>query len=84
MSVFTKKEVLTPREKQINELKDEIRNCERMMRRTEMMFHMTVDDNLIEARIYEMKSLVKHHDYLITTLRTLMYGEKETPTMVNV
>lgn len=84
MEAFTKKKVMTDRQKQIDRLKQEIRNCERLMRRTEAMFHMTVDDNLIEARIYEMKSLAKHHDYLISTLRSLVYTEADDTAAVSV
>ena len=84
MTVFGKKEVLTPRERQINELKAEMRSCEQMMRQTEQLFHMAVDENLIEARIYQMKSLAKHYDYLLATLRRLIYTGEDCPTVVNV
>ncbi len=73
---FGKKEILTSEQIRINDLKEEIRNCEIMLKRAEEMFDMTTDDYLIEARIYEIKSLIKHHDYLIRTLKQLM--QKET------
>lgn len=72
---FGKKEFLTPEQIRINELKEELRNCEVMLKRAEQMFDMTTDEYLIEARIYEIKSLIKHHDYLICTLKQLMRKE---------
>ena len=53
------------------------------MKRTEMLFEMAVDENLIEARIYEMKSLAKHYDYLISSIRELVQ-EEPRPRAVNV
>ncbi len=84
MAIFFKKEVITDRQKQINELKEEIHNCEILMHRTETLFHMAVDDSLIEARIYQMKSLAKQHDYLIKKLRRLMYTDSEQSITVNI
>ena len=83
MKLLTKKEVLTPRRQQINLLKEELRHCETLMKRTEMLFEMAVDENLIEARIYEMKSLAKHYDYLISSIRELVQ-EEPRPRAVNV
>ena len=77
MAVFTKKKKTTETHRQIDELKEELRSCERLMRRNQAMFEMTVDDSLIEARIYEMKSLAKHHDYLLKSLRRLMQTEQD-------
>ena len=54
-----------------------------MMKRTEMLFEMATDENLIEARIYEMKILAKHYDSLIASIRSLMQ-EDVSARVVNV
>ena len=36
---------------------------------------MTVEEDLIEARIYELKSLAKVRDYLIGSIRQLAQAE---------
>lgn len=68
---FGKNKVLTEKEMRINDLKEEIRNCEYLIKRAEQMYDMSTDENLIEARIYEIKSLVKHYDYLILKLKEI-------------
>ncbi|MBQ8604089.1 MAG: hypothetical protein IJ410_04515 [Oscillospiraceae bacterium] len=83
MKILPKKEVLTQKQKQINDLKDELRYCETLMKRTEMLFEMATDENLIEARIYEMKSLSKHYDYLISSVRRLMQEDTD-PQVINI
>ena len=83
MKILSRKEVLTTRQNQINILKEDLRHCEMMMKRTEMLFEMATDENLIEARIYEMKSLAKHYDYLIASIRSLMQ-EDVSARVVNV
>ena len=62
----------------LEQLKKELRDCERMLKQTEMLFHMTVDEHLIEARIYELKSLAKVQDHLISSIRQLMCAPSET------
>lgn len=84
MKLFMKKEIVTPRQERIKELKEELRNCERLLKQTEMIFHMTVDEDMIEARIYELKSLAKVQDYLISSLRKLMSAEETEAETVNV
>lgn len=83
MKRLSKKEVTTPRQNQINILKEDLRHCEMLMKHTEMLFELATDENLIEARIYEMKSLSKHYDYLISSIRALMQEEAQTQ-VVNV
>ncbi len=83
MKKLSKKEVTTPRQNQINILKEDLRHCEMLMKRTEMLFELATDENLIEARIYEMKSLSKHYDYLISSIRALVQEETQTQ-VVNV
>ncbi len=78
-----KKQTLTPRQKQIKELKEDLKYCEQQIKRVQMLFELATDENLIEARIYEMISLTKHHDYLMKTIRNLMLSEEESQT-VNV
>ena len=75
MQIFTQKETVTPRQQRIIELKEELKNCERLLKQTEMLFHMTVEEDLIEARIYELKSLAKVRDYLIGSIRQLAQAE---------
>ena len=77
MKNIFKKEELTQKQKQINELKEELRSCQRQMKRTRTLFEMSTDENLIEARIYEMKSLAKHHDYIVCAIRDLMETEQK-------
>ena len=72
MNLVKKQEKLTPQQLQLIQLKEELRSCEKMLKQTEMMFHMTVDEHLIEARIYELKSLAKVQDHLISCIRQLM------------
>ena len=64
-----KKAENAPACKKREELINELRDVQKLMKQTEMMFHMTVDDDLIEARIYQLKSLAKHQDYLISRLK---------------
>ena len=75
MQIFTQKETVTPRQQRISELMEELKNCERLLKQTEMLFHMTVEEDLIEARIYELKSLAKVRDYLIGSIRQLAQAE---------
>ncbi len=69
--------------KEREELINELRDVQKLMKQTEMMFHMTVDDDLIEARIYQLKSLAKHQDYLISRLKKSDRLKAEN-TFVNV
>ena len=67
--------VVARRTDRLLELKEELKNCERLLKQTEMLFHMTVEEDLIEARIYELKSLAKVRDYLIGSIRQLAQAE---------
>ena len=80
---FLRKTEISPRQKQKEELICELRYTQKLLHQAEMMFHMTVDEDLIEARIYQMKSLAKHQDYLISALRRLN-SDSEEKTFVNV
>ena len=78
MNITKKKEDLTPTQQKILRLKQELRDCERMLKQTETLFHMTVDEHLIEARIYELKSLAKVQDHLISNIKQLMACQNDT------
>ena len=81
MNILRKKEVKSEKQILIDQLTEELRHCEKLLKNTEMLFQMTVDEDLIEARIYELKSLAKVQDHLICNLRQLMgvtVTEKET------
>ena len=83
MHILKKKELLTADQQRLLQLKSELRNCEKLLKQTEMLFHMTVDENLIEARIYELKSLSKVQDHLISSIRQLTAKQTESES-VNV
>lgn len=72
MILTKKQEKLSPEEQKLMQLKAELRSCEKLLKQTEVLFHMTVDEHLIEARIYELKSLAKVQDHLISSIRQLM------------
>ncbi len=78
MKKLFKKDVITENQKQINALKEDLRSCQRQMKRARALFEMATDENLIEAKIYEMKSLAKHHDYIVCSIKSLMETEKES------
>ena len=84
MNLLKNREKLTPDQQKLMQLKQELRNCERMLKQTEIMFHMTVDEHLIEARIYELKSLAKVQDHLISSIRQLMAVQETEAESVNV
>ena len=69
---------LSEQHQELNRLKDELKECEWLIKRNEMLFDLTVDDALIEARIYEKNSLAKHRQYLLQSIKKLMEHEKET------
>ncbi len=80
---FLHKTELSPLEKEKAELIDELHHTQKLLKQAEMMFHMTVDEDLIEARIYQIKSLAKHQDYIISAIRRLN-SDREEATFVNV
>jgi hypothetical protein len=45
-----------PLSKQLRELEEELKECLFCLKRNEMMFDMEVDTDLIEQRIYEIRS----------------------------
>ena len=55
--------------REVEELIKEIRNCEYLMARNEVLFDMTTDEDLIEAQIYERESLRYQYNYLLKQLR---------------
>ena len=75
MNLLKKKELLTADQQRLLQLKSELRNCEKLLKQTEMLFHMTVDEDLIEARIYELKSLAKVQSYLISNIKQLVESQ---------
>ena len=75
MHLLKKKESLTADQQRLLQLKNELRNCEKLLKQTEMLFHMTVDEDLIEARIYELKSLAKVQSYLISSIKQLVESQ---------
>ena len=75
MHLLKKKESLTADQQRLLQLKSELRNCEKLLKQTEMLFHMTVDEDLIEARIYELKSLAKVQSYLISNIKQLVESQ---------
>lgn len=50
---------------EIDELVQEIRNCEFLMARNDILFNMTADEDLIESQIYEREALRSQYNYLI-------------------
>ena len=82
MNILRKAEI-SPVQKQKEELIKELRNTQRQLKQAEMLFEMTVEDDLIESRIYHIKSLVKHQDYLIGLLKGLEQKSDEK-TFVNI
>lgn len=50
---------------EIDELVQEIRNCEFLLARNDILFNMTADEDLIESQIYEREALRSQYNYLI-------------------
>lgn len=84
MFIKNKKKELTPQQEKIKKLTDELKYCEKLMKNAENNFHMVTDEMLIEARIYEMKSLSKQQDYIISALKQLVYQAKDCNDVVNI
>lgn len=82
MNILRKAEI-SPVQKQREELIKELRDTQRLLKQAEMLFEMTVEDDLIEARIYHIKSLAKHQDYLIALLKG-MEQKNDEKTFVNI
>ena len=71
--LFRKKK--TENDTEIENLKKELDNCRFLMKRNEVHFNMTGDENLIASHIYERESLRCQYNYLIRKLK-----EKENNT----
>ena len=71
--LFRKKK--TENDTEIENLKKELDNCRFLMKRNEVHFNMTGDENLIASHIYERESLRCQYNYLIRQLK-----EKENNT----
>ena len=71
--LFRKKK--TENDTEIENLKKELENCRFLMKRNEVHFNMTGDENLIASHIYERESLRCQYNYLIRKLK-----EKENNT----
>ena len=84
MHLLKKKELLTADQQRLLQLKSELRNCEKLLKQTEMLFHMTVDEDLIEARIYELKSLAKVQSYLISSIKQLVETQNAESSLESI
>ena len=84
MHLLKKKELLTADQQRLLQLKNELRNCEKLLKQTEMLFHMTVDEDLIEARIYELKSLAKVQSYLISSIKQLVETQNAESSLESI
>lgn len=84
MNIFNKKGTLSPEQEKLNALKEELRRCEKLITQSMTMFDMATDENLIEARIYEIKSLNKHRDYLLSGIKQLVQANQEQNKGINV
>ncbi|MEG1782866.1 MAG: DUF2508 family protein [Oscillospiraceae bacterium] len=80
-----KTEIFSQRQESINFLTQQLKECERLLRCNEAIFDMTVEDALIEARIYEKHSLNKHYQYLLREIKELKAQElaQDKQTMAN-
>lgn len=47
------------------ELIDEIRECENMLQKNEFLFNLEIDEDMIEAYIYEREALMRRHRALV-------------------
>ena len=65
--LFRKKK--TENDTEIENLKKELDNCRFLMKRNEVHFNMTGDENLIASHIYERESLRCQYNYLIRQLK---------------
>lgn len=54
---------------EVKQLKAEIRNCEFLMERNRTFFDMALDEDLIEAQIYECAALRYQYNYLLKQLK---------------
>ena len=80
LKIFTSKKETESEE--IKQLKAEIRNCEFLMERNRTFFDMAVDEDLIEAQIYERAALRHQYNYL---LKQLKFTETQTENIpVNI
>ena len=64
-----KKRIPNEREKEIEELKAELKRCRFLMYRNEVIFNMTENENLISAQIYEREALRCQYCYLLEQVR---------------
>ncbi|MEG1894796.1 MAG: hypothetical protein RR162_01055 [Oscillospiraceae bacterium] len=61
--------VKTEKEIEIDGLKKELKECEFLLFRNDIIFNMATDDMLIEAKIYEREALLRQYNYLIIRLK---------------
>ena len=54
---------------EILEIKKDIKECEQLLARNNVIFNMAIDESLIDAKIYERESLLRHYDYLVKLLK---------------
>ncbi|MEG0019047.1 MAG: hypothetical protein RR846_00665 [Oscillospiraceae bacterium] len=64
-----KRKLKTDRQMEIEDIKKDIKECEFLLSRNDIIFNMAVDEKLIESKIYEREALLHQYDYLVTQLR---------------
>ncbi len=47
----------------------QLKECEYLLRKNEMLFNMESDDELIDCRIYEREALLARYQYLLRRVR---------------
>lgn len=81
MYLLKKRKELSERERNIQKLKEELRICDERIKGCQTVFEFVTEDRLIEAQIYQMLSLAKRREYLLSGIKSLMSeqaGEKNT------
>lgn len=63
------KKVKTEQQIEMDEIKKDLKECERLIARNDIIFNMAADEGLIDSKIYEREALLHHYDYLIRRLR---------------
>ena len=80
LKIFTSKKETESEE--IKQLKAEIRNCEFLMERNRTFFDMAVDEDLIEAQIYERAALRHQYNYLLKQLKCTEIQTENIPVNI--
>ena len=72
MYLLKKRKELSERERNIQKLKEELRICDERIKSCQTVVEFVTEDRLIEAQIYQMLSLAKHREYLLSGIKSLM------------